>query len=184
MFSQRDPRSLARSVFPILLCSSVALLIPSGAEAQDSRWGVTGSFVPVWKPVPELYELLYDVQDIEAEGMEFRIGVVRGRDLGGDWSVTFVRNKLDEGTVFDDTFLTDFGSGGGMVRVGSFFVPMDVEVLGVKYEKFTPFVTIQDRVQIGLTYGGGIGSLRGTVEEHNLSPISALTQTRDRLWNR
>ena len=57
-------------------------------------------------------------------------------------------------------------------REGSIFtIPGNVEVFGIKYEKFTPFVTIKDRVQLGLTYGGGIGSLRGTVIEQQITNI-------------
>ena len=44
-------------------------------------------------------------------------------------------------------------------------------MFGIKFEKFTPFVTIKERVQIGLTYGGGIGSLRGTVIEQQITNI-------------
>lgn len=96
---------------------------------------------------------------------------VRGSDLGGDWSVTFVRNWFATDQVFDDTFEEDvclppdFTTCETVTEGSIFTILGDVEVFAVKYEKFTPFVTIKDRVQIGLTYGVGIGSLRGTVIE-------------------
>ena len=143
---------------PFLLAPTTVM-----GQARESHWGVTASFVPQWKAIPELYEVLWDV-DFEPDGNEFRIGIVRGSDLGGDWSVSFVRNTIKKEREFDDTFLLDFVT--PPVRVGTFYVvEKDPEIIGVKYERFTPFVTIRDRVQIGLTYGGGIGALRGTVEE-------------------
>ena len=96
-------------------------------------------------------------------GQEFRIGVVRGSDRGGDWSVSVVRNWFDSDTVFDDTFVDSFFN--PPVVLGSTFTIDRIKMTGIKYEKFTPFVTIRDRVQIGLTYGGGIGALSGTVTE-------------------
>ena len=145
-----------------LVCSSV-LFLPNPAAAQESHWGVTASFVPQWKPIRELWEQLWE-DEFDADGTEFRIGIVRGSDLGGDWSVSFLKNKISTEREFDDTFVDDFFD--PPVRFGSvYFLPENPEVIGIKYEKFTPFVTFQDRVQIGLTYGGGYGVLRGTLDE-------------------
>lgn len=148
------------------------LFFPSLLFAQDSHWGVTSSFVPKWDRVPELYEQIWDIDDLRPEDTkEFRIGVVRGSDLGGDWSVALVRNWFRTDRVFDETFpaITLSDQAGNVQELGLtgslFTVSGDIEVLGVKFEKFTPFVTIRDRVQVGLTYGGGIGSLSGTVIE-------------------
>ncbi len=153
-------------------------------EAQESHWGVTMSFVPRWKSTPELYELLYDDADLDAHGKEFRIGVARGRDLGGDWSVTFVRNWFSSDQVFDDTFEQtvflppDFMTSETVTEGSIFTIPGDIEVLGVKYERFTPFVTIRDRVQIGITYGAGIGSLSGTVIEQRFEAFDLTRESR------
>ena len=142
------------------------LLYPSFAEAQDSHWGGTFSFVPEWKAIPEIYEQIWSVDGFAPNGKEFRIGVVRGSDRGGDWSVTFVRNWFQTDRVFDNTSPQQFTNPDG-IEVGRagfvYSVPGDIEYIGVKFEKFTPFVTIRNRVQVGITYGGGIGSLRGTV---------------------
>ena len=146
-----------------LLCSSLVLFSPQEVAAQ-SHWGVTASFVPRWKPIPEIYGELWDV-DFEPEGSEFRIGIVRGSDRGGDWSIMFIRNTIRTERVIDDTQFADFPLF-SPVRFGSrYVVPEYLEITGIKYEKFTPFLTIKDRVQIGLTYGGGIGALKGSVEE-------------------
>lgn len=160
---------LAQSAF---IVASLLLCSPQGAEAQESHWGVTASLVPTWSRIPELYEYIWDTDELRPDGTkEFRIGVVRGSDRGGDWSVAFVRNWFRTDQVFDDTFplITLSDQEGNIQELGLagsvFTIPGTVEYVGVKFEKFTPFVTIKDRVQVGLTYGGGIGSLSGTVVE-------------------
>ena len=84
-----------------LLCRSPVLFSPQEIAAQ-SHWGVTASFVPRWKPIPEIYGELWDV-DFEPEGSEFRIGIVKGSDRGGDWSIMFIRNTIRTERVIDDT---------------------------------------------------------------------------------
>jgi len=154
------------------LAVCVLLLVSAPVSAQDSHWGVTVNFVPQWKAVPELYDFIWDADgDFTPQGKEFRVGVVRGSDGGGDWSVTFVRNWFSTDHVFDlgsgsFGFTDQFGNVQQVVtdRFISTIIG-DVVLTGVKYEKFTPFVTIRDRVQVGLAYGGGIGSLSGTVRD-------------------
>ena len=165
----RFSRSLVMSA--MLVALALVLVSAPDAEAQDSHWGVTASFVPKWTPIPEIWKQTWVPGEFRANGKEFRLGVVRGSDLGGDWSVTFVRNwfttdeTINRVNSFDLYLPPDF-TRLRTVRDGSIFTFRgDIEVFGVKYEKFTPVVTIKDRVQIGLTYGIGIGSLRGTVSE-------------------
>ena len=106
---------------------------------------------------------------------------MRGSDLGGDWSVSFVRNWFNTDEVFDDTFTfenflsPDFTTLETITEGSIFTLPGDIEIFAVKYEKFTPFVTIKDRVQVGLTYGVGIGSLRGTVIERRFESFDPET---------
>ena len=161
------PLRFSRSLATVL-CGVLVLLSAPNVEAQGSHWGVTSSFVPQWKSIPGLYDLIWDVDGLKAKGKEFRIGVVRGSDLGGDWSVTYVRNWFSTDEVFDgtETFSLFPPPDFKLLTEGSVFtVPGDIAVVGIKFEKFTPFVTIRDRVQIGLTYGGGIGSMSGTFIE-------------------
>ena len=162
------------AVLIVTLFLVLVFAVPEAAQdpgGNRSHWGVTTSFVPHWKSIPELYDFIWDDVGLRATGKEFRIGVARGSDRGGDWSVTFVRNWFGTDQVFDSTFTfpnflpPDFTTFETVTEGSVFMVPGDIEVFGIKYEKFTPFVTIKDRVQIGLIYGGGIGSLRGTVIE-------------------
>jgi hypothetical protein len=151
-----------------VLALALIALLPAPAQAQSDRptWGVTFSFVPQWKPASELAPLYYGVEDMDAEGHEFRIGAVRGRHHGGDWSVTFVRNKFKTGSVFDDSDIDDFGGG----RFGESYVTHDdVAITGVRYEKFVSFLNIKNRAQVGMTFGAGYGKISGTVDKHEFS---------------
>jgi hypothetical protein len=43
-------------------------------------------------------------------GSEFRIGFVRGRMLGGDWGVSYVRKRVDDGSYEESLGDTCFGA--------------------------------------------------------------------------
>jgi len=157
-----------RVVLALVVVQALALVAAPTASARQTRWGVTATFVPVWQPVQTLYELLYDVNSVDGDGYEFRVGVARGRHLGGDWSVVFVRSAIRQGTQFDE--LEPIGGDLGGPLAGEYYVAKDdLRIDGIKFDGFWPFVTIRDRVQIGLVYGAGVGWLRGTVEEHSVS---------------
>ena len=162
-------RRFAPAVAAALAFGSIALL-PSPALAQSDRpsWGVTFSYVPEWKPLSDLAPLFFGVEEMDAKGSEFRIGAVRGRQNGGDWSVTFVRTKFKTGSVFDDTETADSVPG---IFGESYVTHDDVVITGVRYEKFVPFLNIKNRAQIGMTFGAGVGKISGTVDRHVFDPV-------------
>src|SRR5688572_15409508 len=71
-------RAAGALLFTMLMAS------PAGAQ-EESHWGVAGTFVPRW----EFLQALEDVmeRDIEMTGTDVRVGVIRGRQHGGDWGV-------------------------------------------------------------------------------------------------
>lgn len=152
----------------LLAGSALVYLCSAGfVHAQDAtRWGVTGSFVPTWT-VPDQLSILLPGDQFELRGSEFRIGVARGRELGGDWSVSFVRKRFtqDSYVAKSESFQEcSFTANGSSCREGleGFRFGLDsVTLTGVQFERFRPFATIKKRVQIGLTYGGGVGQLSG-----------------------
>ena len=130
---------------------------PSDASAQDRRshWGVTVGFSPRWMTpglLDTALEKLWDESGIHFSGSEFRAGVVRGSELGGDAGLSFVRRPFDDGSGFVREHGVMYGTRG-------------VVLTGVEAHKFTPFGTIRDRVQIGLDYGAGVGVFDGVVDE-------------------
>jgi hypothetical protein len=157
----------------MVLISLVALIASTGtARAQDAtRWGISGSLVPSWTMAKQLSDLLVavdpdaDSSSVDIRGSEFRIGFVRGRELGGDWGVSFVRKQLRSGShVAESRMVPLFDDRGRYIGDGPEGFAYDLEgatLTGVEYHRFRPFTTIKERVQIGLTYGGGIGQLAG-----------------------
>ena len=149
-----ENRFLSRSFVAAVSFASSLLLAPAPASAQQTRsgWGLQASFAPQWT-VPEPAQALFG-DEASIEGDDLRIGFVRGRTLSGDWGLSFVRKKIKDGSyvVIDDYWRFS----------------RDVVVSGVALDKFTPFGTIKQRVQIGITYGIGAGWAEGDVQEAEL----------------
>ena len=78
-------------------------------------------------------------------GTEFRIGFVRGQALGGDWGLSFV------GRGIKDASAAVLGNDGDVTATNG------NSLQGLEIHRFSPFTTIKDRVQIGLSYGIGAG---------------------------
>jgi hypothetical protein len=130
----------------------------SFAQTDRSRWGVSGSFVPTWQ-VPREGKVLFDANEIVVEGSEFRVGFVRGRDFGGDWGVSFLRETVNDGSRVCGPRESCFGTFGcGLVATQ--YVFDDVTLTGIEVHKFLAFVTIARRVQIGMPFAGGVGGSR------------------------
>jgi hypothetical protein len=148
------------------------------ARAQDAtRWGVAGSFAPSWKIAEQLSDLLIAVDRdaqtsaVNIQGSEFRIGVVHGRELGGDWSLSLVRKRFRDSNVAEMNQL-EFFDGRRVVREawGFSYDLNDVTLTGIEYQRFRPFATIKERVQVGLSYGGGVGWLGGQARGIEFDP--------------
>lgn len=146
------------------LIAMVLFFAVVSASAQESSWGVSGSFVPAWT-VPgdnAVAKAIFNADALHITGSEFRVGFVRGRTLGGDWGVSFVRRKLNDGSTVSAGLYTDPSMPN--VEQGDFTTLRNVEITGVEVHKFSPFATIAKRAQIGLVFGGGIGSSKGDLE--------------------
>lgn len=139
-------------------------------QSSTPRWGVTGSFVPRWEVLSDLKILWKDAQSMDYEGSEFRIGLLRGSDLGGDWSVTYLQKNVKDTSIIDSTTSRDFFGTGVPYRQGSLYVIGEsnepVKIRGIEGQKFSSLATIKNRAQIGLIFGGGIGWYQGTMTEH------------------
>jgi hypothetical protein len=143
----------------------LAALVFSGgaaaAQAQDSSWGVIGGFTPTWRVPDNTIKNLFDARAVDLSGSEFRIGLVRGKEFGGDWGVSLVSKRFKEGSTV--TRESDYDLQNGTFPALFGFTTTDTSLLGVEAHKYANFGTIKDRVQIGLVFGGGFGQLRGNV---------------------
>jgi len=162
------------------------LLVPPAAFAQEpdrgreSRWGISGSLVPHWE-FPRALAELWDL-DTDMTGSEFRIGVVRGSDLGGDWGVSFVKKVVDDASIVQlrEPACVQLPGGGVECARGAYHVTRDAAFRGVEGHLFLPFATIKRRVQIGATVAGGIAEMQGTSDrfiEHLIVNGSAVTRS-------
>jgi hypothetical protein len=152
----------------VVVCAALFGVTP--AFAQESSWGIAGTLVPAWSVPDEdaVSAALFDAERVTIDGSEFRIGFVRGRMLSGDWGVSYVRRRIDDGsTVVGEEFTEPDLPG---FTFGETLTTYDVLIDGVEVHKFTPFGTIKRRVQIGLLYGGGVGFTQGVVESRQLFP--------------
>jgi hypothetical protein len=87
------------------------LLVPATSFAQ-SAWGVMVSGAPQWKfPGFITDQVAGDGGSLSVKGNAFYIGIVHGRDLGGDWGVSFVREKVKDGSSLIDGDQQCFSNG-------------------------------------------------------------------------
>jgi hypothetical protein len=144
------------------------LLTATGAFAQEpdpgreSHWGVSGSLIPRWefpRALAEVWNL-----DTDMKGSEFRVGIVRGSDLGGDWGVSFVKKVIDDDSVVQlrEQACVQLPGGSAQCARGAYHVTRDAGMRGVEAHLFMPFGTIKRRVQVGATFAGGVAEIQGT----------------------
>ena len=162
----------------VLLASLLLLLaLPAVVSAQDGRskhWGPSVFFGPQWKITESLREMLFDGEG-PIEGEEFTVGLVRGSRLGGEWGVSFIRKKIKDTTLVE----TESGcfEGGGCSSNTETRVFHDVRLEGVEFHWFIPFVTLAERVQIGINAGVGVANIKGTIDETFESTFTFNNQT-------
>jgi hypothetical protein len=150
----------------LIVLTSVTLAVAvTAAVAQESHWGVIASITPTTSP-PDQFNRLFQGTTVDIQGHEFRIGVARGRDLGGDWGISYYRKRVTEGSGVSDVEEECGRFVNGCFMWGDETVARDDVILNaVEIHKFFSFATIKRRVQVGLQLGGGIGQFSGTVEE-------------------
>jgi hypothetical protein len=137
-----------------LLCVCV-LALPGVSQAQidDTSWGITAGVSPRWSMPGTLLAELFDATTLDVKGPEFRVGVIRGTTLGGEWGVSLIHKRLSK-----ESTLAIEGSDDVLLVVAD-----DAELLGLEVHRFFPFARAGEHVQIGANLGGGIAQLRGFV---------------------
>ncbi len=144
------------------------LAVPTFAQ-EKSSWGLSVAFVPSWE-VPSSFDVVFADEPVDVNGSEFRVGIVRGSDLGGDWGISFVQKSVSDTSTLGEPVAECFrvlGCG----RQGSSYVLDEVSLVGVEVHKYVPFTTIRERVQIGMTFGGGIVRVNGQATELTYDPF-------------
>jgi hypothetical protein len=135
------------------VASLCVLPAPAFAQIDDSSWGITAGISPRWSMPGSLLAGVFDATTLDVKGPEFRLGVIRGTTLGGEWGVSLIHKRLSK-----ESTLEIEGSSNDVVTV----VTEDAELIGVELHRFFPFA-LAGRVQVGVNVGGGIAQLRGFV---------------------
>jgi hypothetical protein len=167
----------------IIMCCGLILAllaVPTPAAAQDeSRWGIAGSFVPRWEFIQFLEDSME--REVDMEGQDFRVGIIRGRQLGGEWGVSYVQRRIEDDSIVVQQESAKCVARPGLPDVcarGTFHRTRGAEMAGVQLHRFFPLGTIARRVQIGAVLTGGVARLRGDaqeVKEHLQITVNPLT---------
>ena len=159
--------TIGKTSFIVVFFAVLSLATSASAQTNEpTTFGIQVSFGPQWQIMPQVGNLFRS--DIDLTGREVRVGMVRGRTLGGDWGVSYTHNK-----VSDTSFIqTSSGRCGGYPTeyyqcfdIGTTYRLRGVSFDGLEVHKYVPFVTIQRRVQVGMNIAGGIGRVKGSAEK-------------------
>lgn len=144
------------------------LSLASQVAAQTTeQWGVSVGLTPTWHATDSL-RFVFSADEVDVQGSEFRIGVVRGWLNGGEWGLSFVDKPVDEDSSLNaDMEACSRGTCGLFYRT----LP-DVRLTGVEWHHFHPFKTWKERVQFGTVGAIGIGWLRGNVYRRTTTEAS------------
>jgi hypothetical protein len=136
-------------------------LLAQTADDRQSHFGVIFSVSPE-SEFNEKLKFLFDAERVDIRSRDLEIGfIIRGRQLGGDWGVSYIQKRFKDGSIVDRT-----GESDGLT-FGTRYSMQDVQLRGLSIHKFAPFVTIKRRVQIGINFGGGVTWPEGTAERRD-----------------
>jgi hypothetical protein len=171
-----------------LVLMFLVALCPTLLEAQPddpTRWGVGVGFVPKFRisngsgVLGKLAEVMYEQGDVglDVKGSDFRVGVVRGRRLKGEWGVSYIRRSFkDESTqggVETSCFPGTQPNSQSCYTYGTeYFYNDNVVLNGIEANRLFVLGTIKSVVQIGIDLGGGIGWMNGTAIQRRTEPVS------------
>jgi hypothetical protein len=144
----------------MLVCAA-----PAWAQGE-THWGIAGSFVPQWEFLHFLEDSME--RDVEMRGSDLRVGIIRGRQLGGEWGASFVRRRVDDGSIVVQQESLKCVAQAGPADVcarGTFHRTQGASMTGIQFHRFFPLGTIARRVQVGAVFTGGVARLRGDAEE-------------------
>jgi hypothetical protein len=146
---------------------ALTALCPARLPAQTAEkavlWGVTASVTPRWSAAGAVKNYV-DADQYDISGGEFTVGFVRGRSMGGEWGVSFVRKSVREGSTSRfGTYEVCFQQ--ECVEESTTFVAKNVSLMGVEAHNYFNLVTIRRRVQIGVNVAAGVVGVLGQAEK-------------------
>jgi hypothetical protein len=137
----------------------------TSTNADSQHLAITFGWVPQWDSDKFLStDVLFGSPDhLALKGNEFRIGVGRGKSLGGDWAVSYIHRRVESGSqsIVEEPHSEVIGN--QTFIFSETLTVQDVTFDGIVWDKFVPFATIKQRVQIGMSFGVGVAKIKGTV---------------------
>jgi hypothetical protein len=143
---------------PSLFEASQIVDRPTADLRPRFHWGIFGSVVPNWTIPGSMGNWFFEDQNSpKMSGRDLRIGVVRGRQLGFELGVAFVRKTV---TSLDIRYGDPTNSG----QFGSlaYSAPNNVHMTGADAHLIFPLARLGERVQLGILAGGGMAWLPDT----------------------
>lgn len=150
----------------VVLAATLGFASEVGAQTSE-QWGVSVGMTPTWH-MTETLKFLFNADEVELQGSELRIGVVRGLLYDGEWGISFVDKPFEENSSLNaDVSPCSRGTCGTFYRT----LP-NVRLTGVEFHQFHPFKTWKERVQLGTVGAIGVGWLRGNVYRRTMTEQS------------
>lgn len=151
-----------------VLCATLCLASQASAQpSYEEQWGVSVGLTPAWDTGTGV-RYLFKADRIDLHGSEIRLGFVRGRQLEGDWGISYVQKAINEDSSLDVNVL-DCRRG----ACGTFYRTLpQTRLTGFEFHHFEPFKTWRNRIQLGMVGAIGIGWMRGNVNKRTVSDDS------------
>jgi hypothetical protein len=131
---------------------------PTADLRSRFHWGVFGSFVPMWSIPGGMGNLFFEDPDSpKMRGRDFRVGIVRGRQLGFEMGGSFVRKTITSLSVRQGD-----STNSGFVPTSEYTTSNPVHMTGVDAHLMIPFARFGERAQLGVLAGGGLAWLPHT----------------------
>jgi hypothetical protein len=151
---------------------------PPAQARTPMSWGVAVGFAPNWT-TPQTWGRLFleeadPDRELTLEGNDFRIGIVRGRPLGFEFGINYVRKTIKDTMVVPaENFACCFPN--EVPATVTYTATEGVQISGVDSHFLIPAARIGRRVLIGVLAGGGIGSVPNTLVRKTVEGPSFFT---------
>jgi hypothetical protein len=136
---------------------------PQVIAPRRSYWGVLGGAAPFWFTPhwSEFFRNLTPEAPFTMKGRDFRIGLTKGRPLGKEFGISFVRKSWTEFSFVREgrgAFVSSPGSVLGVEPLAPRVTLSQIEpvqIPGLEFHSFVPIDKIGSRVQLGGLFGFG-----------------------------
>jgi hypothetical protein len=137
---------------------------PQVIAPRRSFWGVLGGITPSWWTPRWSYFFEDLVPERPLRGREFRVGLTRGRPLGKEFGISFVRKSWTEFSFVRPGLSMGMASSFSDIHAARITLNQiePIQMPGVEFHSFMPIDKIRQRVQLGALLGFGAARVPAT----------------------